>query len=307
MRFQKLDLNLLFALDVLLTEKSITKTARKLNLSQSAASSILARLRDYFEDPILVQVGRTMVPSELAIMLQQPVRKLLLEIQSTLEIRPQFVAAASNRHFRVVASDYTVSVVLSRVIQQLYVEAPGMTMDIVTPSQEALAALARGEVDLAFIPKGMEQGTHPSQVLFSETDCCAVWASNTLVGEHITLDQYLEMGHVATRFAGASSAYEDQFLLRSGKVRKIQISANSFTALPPLLIGTNRIATLHTRLARQLARYLPIRLLPLPFEQPALELLMQWHEVVDQDPAHRWLRSLVRAASDAEPLAVEGY
>lgn len=307
MRFQKLDLNLLFALDVLLTEKSITRTAKKLNLSQSAASSILARLRDYFNDPILIQVGRTMVPSELAIMLQQPVRKLLLEIQSTLEIRPQFVAAASTRHFRVIASDYTVSVVLSRVIQQLYVEAPGITIEIVTPSREALGELARGEADLAFIPKGMELGEHQSEVLFAETDCCAVWSSNTLIGDRITLDQYLELGHVATRFVGATSCYEDQFLVRSGKRRKIQVSANTFTALPQLLIGTNRIATLHTRLARQLARYFPIRLLPLPFEQPPLELLMQWHEVVDQDPAHRWLRSLIRAASLAEPLTVEGY
>jgi DNA-binding transcriptional LysR family regulator len=304
MRFQKLDLNLLFALDVLLTEKSITRTARKLNLSQSATSSILARLRDYFDDPILVQVGRSMVPSELAIMLHQPVRKLLLEIQSTLEIRPQFVAAAASRHFRIVASDYTVSVVLSRVIQQLYVEAPGMTMEITTPSQESLAALSRGEADLAFIPKGMQLGEHQSEVLFSETDCCAVWASNTVVGDHITLDQYLDIGHVATRFVGATSVYEDQFFLHS---RKVQVTANTFTALPQLLIGTNRVATLHTRLARQLARYFPIRLLPLPFEQPALELLMQWHEVVDQDPAHRWLRSLVRAAALAEPLAVEGY
>ncbi len=307
MRFQKLDLNLLLALDVLLTEKSITNTARKLNLSQSAASSILARLREYFDDPILLPVGRTMVPSELATMLQEPIHRLLLDIQATLEIRPQFVAAASSRHFRVIASDYSVGVVLSPVIQQLHVEAPGMTMDLLAPSRETLTALTRGEADLLFIPKGMELGGHPCEVLFSETDCCAVWASNTLVGDSITLDQYLTMGHVATRFAGAADTYEDAFFRRAGLIRKVQVTAGSFTALPQLLIGTNRVATLHTRLAKQLAQYYPIRLLPLPFEQPPLELLMQWHSVVDQDPAHRWLRSLVRAVSLAEHVAVEGY
>ncbi|MES2262765.1 MAG: LysR family transcriptional regulator [Pseudomonadota bacterium] len=307
MRFQKLDLNLLLAFDVLLAERSITKAAAKLNLTQSATSSILARLREYFDDPILVYVGRTMVPSELAMMLQEPIHKLLKQIQCTLELRPHFVAATSTRHFRVIASDYTVSVVLSRVIQQLAMEASNVTMEIVAPSKETLDSMVRGEVDLSFLPRGLEREGQPSEVLFTETHCCVVWASNTLVRDHISLEQYLAMGHVAARFAGATTTYEDQFFQRTGNVRKVQVTAGSFTALPQLLIGTNRVATLQTRLAQQLCAYFPIRMLPLPYEQTPLDVLMQWHSFVDQDPAHRWLRAVVKGVCETESLPIEGY
>ena len=90
MRFNRLDLNLLVALDVLLAEKSITRAARRLNLSQSATSGVLARLREYFKDELLVQVGRTLILTPLAISLADPVRKVLLQIQATIEIKPQF-------------------------------------------------------------------------------------------------------------------------------------------------------------------------------------------------------------------------
>src|SRR5215207_203605 len=104
MRFNRLDLNLLVALDALLSEKSITRASRRLNLSQSATSGVLARLRDYFKDELLVPVGRNLILTPLAVSLVDPVRDVLLQIQRTIEIKPEFDPATATREFRLFAS-----------------------------------------------------------------------------------------------------------------------------------------------------------------------------------------------------------
>lgn len=114
MRFNHLDLNLLVALDVLLEEQNITRAAERLHMTQSATSGVLARLRTYFEDELLVQVGRKMQPTPYATELAKPVREVLLTIQSSITAKPVFDPATSKRHFRLVTSDYLISVLFAR-------------------------------------------------------------------------------------------------------------------------------------------------------------------------------------------------
>ena len=136
MRFNHLDLNLLVALDVLLEEQNITRAAVRLHMTQSALSGILRRLRTYFEDDLLVQVGRTMAPTLLGKDLQTPVREVLLRIQTSIAARPVFDVAQSKRHFRIMASDYLINVLFAEVIRRVNVEAPNVTFELSAPASQ---------------------------------------------------------------------------------------------------------------------------------------------------------------------------
>lgn len=156
MRFNRLDLNLLIGLDVLLTECSITRAARRLCLSQSAASGILARLREYFDDELLVQSGRNMVPTPLALSLMQSVREILMKIKHTVETAVEFRPETTTRHFRIVGSDFVSSVVLTHLTTYLNHVAPFVTMEILQPNERSQSQLEAGRdrpaVDAGTLP-----------------------------------------------------------------------------------------------------------------------------------------------------------
>jgi DNA-binding transcriptional LysR family regulator len=292
MRFKRLDLNLLVALDVLLREKSITRAGRQLNLSQSATSGVLARLRDYFEDELLVPVGRTLTLTPLAVSLMDPVQQVLLQIQRTIETKPVFDPATAIREFRVMASDFISTVLMGELVRRLAACAPSVTLDIMSAGPTATEQLERAELDLLILPRRFTAEGHPTELLFEESYTCVVWSGNTLVGDTLSLDQYMALGHISSRFGGSNS-FEEWFLKNSGYQRRIEVMTNNFTSLPHFVIGSERIATMHTRLARTLARYYPIRLLPPPLEIPKLEMCMQWNRFHDKNPAHIWFRNLL--------------
>lgn len=297
MRFNRLDLNLLIGMDVLLTECSITRAARRLCLSQSAASGILARLREYFADELLVQSGRNMVPTPLALSLMQPVREILLKIKQTVETAVEFRPETTSRHFRVVASDFVSSVVLARLTAQLNIVAPMVTMEILQPNERSLSQLERGEIDLLLMPERYLSRSYPSETLFSDDFSCIVWDGNTEVGDELSEADYLTLGHVATSFGSHQHfAFDEWFFKSIGLNRRIEVMCSSFSMLPQFVIGTQRIATLQRQLALQLARYYPVRVLEPPVSIPKIVECMQWHQSNDSDPAHTWLRDRVRVA-----------
>ncbi|WP_236173192.1 LysR family transcriptional regulator [Pseudomonas pseudonitroreducens] len=294
MRFQHLDLNLLVALDVLLEEQNITRAAERLHMTQSATSGVLGRLRKYFEDDLLVQVGRTMQPTPYALELAKPVREVLLTIRSSITAKPVFDPASSKRHFRLIASDYLISVLFSQVIQRIHQEAPGITFEMHPPGEQAVEMTLRGEVDLMFVPERYVIEGHPSQLLFEEEHVCVVWKGNTSVGDTLTLEQYMGMGHISVAFGRSRQlSIEDWFMSQYGFKRRLEVITNDFNTLPQLLVGTHRIATMHRRLAELYARYLPLRIIPPPVKIPVMREIMQWHRSMDGDPMHRWLREKV--------------
>ncbi len=301
MRFNRLDLNLLVALDALLGEKSITRASRRLHLSQSATSGVLARLRDYFKDELLVPVGRNLILTPLAVSLIEPVRDVLLQIQRTIEIKPEFDPATAVREFRIVASDFVSTVLLGELGRRIAGEAPGVSVDISLSSETFTERLERGEVELVILPRRYMSESQPTEMLFEESYTCIVWTGNTLVGDVLTLDKYMELGHVCSRFGIAQTSFEEQFLREKGYDRRIEVSTPNFTSLPHFVIGTNRIATMHTRLARMLACYYPIRLVAPPIPIPKVEMCMQWNRYLENDPSHQWLRRMLVDIARAEP------
>jgi DNA-binding transcriptional LysR family regulator len=305
MRFNRLDLNLLVALDALLSEKSITRASRRLHLSQSATSGVLARLRDYFKDDLLMPVGRNLILTPLAVSLIEPVRDVLLQIQRTIEIKPEFDPATAVREFRIVASDFVSTVLLGEFGRRVAMEAPGISLDISLSSSTFAEQLDRGEVELIILPGKYMSESKPTEILFDETYTCIVWEGNELVGDTLSLEKYMELGHVSSRFGTAQTSFEEHYLKDNGYDRRIEVSTPNFTSLPHFVIGTNRIATMHTRLARMLACYYPIRLIEPPIVFPKIEMCMQWNHFLDKDPSHQWLRKTLAEIARAEPDTME--
>ena len=296
MHFRGLDLNLLVALDSLITERSISRTGEKIHLSQPATSGALARLREYFKDDLLVPVGRKMVLTPLAEELAEPVRQLLLQTDAIIHRNPAFLPATSARAFRLVMSDYVATTLMSRALPEIQRQAPRITIQVLVPGTRT-DWIERGEVDLMIMPHQYLSSNHPSDPLFEDDFVCIAWAGNTAIrGRSISLRDYLQLGHVVVRFGEQQEvpAFEEKFMEHFSESRRIEVVTTGFTLVPPLVIGTTRIATVHRRLAEFSAQHLPLKILKPPIEMPSMVESVQWHTFRDADPGLRWLRGLLK-------------
>jgi len=299
MRFNRLDLNLLVTLDALLDDRRITRSAERLNLSQSAISGMLAKLREYFDDELLVPVGRNLELTPLARELVQPVRDLLLQVQTIVAIDPAFDPANARRHFKIATSDYVINVLMQRVIPAIERIAPNITLEFMPQVEDSAEKLRRGEYDLLIIPEPFIAADHPHQPLFDDSYTCVVWEGNDAVREQLSVEQFESLDHVAALLGWPRSpTYDSRYLEAEGIRRRVRVTTSDFSSIAPVLIGTRMIATMHRRLANELARRLPLRLVDPPILIPTVREFLQWHEYREKDPCHRWLRErLVEAAA----------
>jgi DNA-binding transcriptional LysR family regulator len=302
MRYKKLDLNMLPALRALLTEKNVTRAAEHQHVTQSAMSSILARLRDYFEDQLIVPFGRRLELTALGELLLGQVNDLLLRIDTTLGTKPEFQPEISDRKFSIVSSDYVNTVFLSDVLRGLYLSAPGLIIELRQPSDAALPSMLAGELDFHIHPDNMLHKDHPSVQLFQDTFHAVVDKDNQDIGDEITLSQYKNCGHVIFRNFGMPLF--DRWYGKTHGELKSEVVVSSFGMLAPLVISTRRIATVHTRMALKAAETLPIRLVKLQFETPPFVEMLQWHAYRDNDPGIVWMRDkIVKYAKSVPELA----
>jgi DNA-binding transcriptional LysR family regulator len=295
------DLNLLVALDALLAERSVTNAGRRVHLSQSAMSGVLARLRTVFGDELLVPGRGGMALTPLAEQLVEPIGAVLFEIQQRILTRVPFDASTSHRSFTIAASDYAVSVLLAPLLRHLQAAAPGVSVTIV-PLRDRVRQLDEPHLDLLIVPEAFVPAGRPHYVLFRDTFSCIAWRNHPTLDEQLTLEQYAALGHVVVSFVeGRVTSFDAQFGLGEGLRRRVEVVAPSYQVLPDLVTGTDRIATIQTRLARTFAATHPIKVLALPVRLPTFEEAMVWHERFDGDEGHAWLRERMRETAAALP------
>ena len=299
MRLHKLDLNLLVVLDILLTERSVSQTAQQLHLTQPAISNALSRLRQHFEDDLLVQVGRRMVPTPFAESLAEPVNRALGELRQIAITRADFDPETAERTFSFICSDFSFQAFLARAIRELATVAPGLKVTAFLTSEQTAEQFHQGRADFAIVPESRAVPDHPSIALFSERFSCIAWNRNPLIGASITREKYLELEHVSTCLGPSNPPHVEQESLEAqGIVRKIAVYAPNFTSVPDAVVGTNYIATVHARAATLYAERFPIRVFPPPVEISAFVELLQWHRNKGADPGVKWMRDfLVKIAA----------
>ena len=294
MRFEKLDLNLLVALDALLSERNITRAAEKVHLSQSAMSNALGRLRDFFGDPLLVQVQRHMELTPRAQALHDPVRDVLVRIRLTIAAAPTFDPARSDRSLRIFASDYTVHTLMPRVMAAAAAQNSLVQLRFLALLGTPTRALEHGDADLLVIPSIYASQDHPSALLMHEEFVCVVWSGSEHAKVGLDIERYRLARHVLmVPMDQAAPAYEGRFMEQSGMERKVAITTYTFSSVPLLLVGTPYVATVHRRLAERLAAHHALTVLPCPVPVPPMHLMMQWHQVRSSDPAIQWLCNLL--------------
>jgi LysR family transcriptional regulator, nod-box dependent transcriptional activator len=302
-RFQRLDLNLLVALDALLTERSVSLAAERIFLSQSATSSALGRLRDYFADDLLIVKGRQMILTSRAEELVEPVRAVLEQIRTTISVSPPFDPATSDRKIRLMASDYLTEVLLATALSQLLIDAPNMLFEVAPMADSLTDALELGVVDILMSIDYAISADHPSQILFDDDYVVVGWSENPAMAGEMTKDLYFELGHVTARFGlSRTPVFEDWFVRRQSQQRRVEVVAPSFLAVPSFIIGSNRIATMHRRLARKLSAYLPLVMREPPITIPPIREAVQWHISNNNDPAIRWVVERLAVVAADEPM-----
>lgn len=299
MRFKKLDLNLLVALDLMLRLRSISRAAEQMNMSQSAMSNALTRLRQYFDDPLLVQVGRRLELTPRAEAMQDSVRDILVRVDAAISSEADFDPAQSNREFSVLMSDFTMQVLMPHVLRLAYEASPSIRFRLLPQQTFPYLEIDRGEADLLVAPKIFSSPDHPSLPLFEDDYCCVVWNQGRFAGRPLTEKDFAEAGHVRMVPSTGAISFEDQFLERRGITRRIEVTSFSFTSLPYLVVGTDRISTVHSLIARQAQRHLPIEIHPLPFPWTRLDEVLQWHGHRSRDPGLVWLRGIFEQAATA--------
>ncbi|WEJ08550.1 LysR family transcriptional regulator [Sinorhizobium prairiense] len=308
MRFKGLDLNLLVALDALMTERNVTAAARSINLSQPAMSAAVARLRTYFRDELFTMSGREFIPTPRAEGLASAVREALLHVQLTIISGKPFNPAQSDRRFRIIVSDYVTLVFFERIVERATREAPSVSFEFRPPTDDNEDLLRRGEVDLLILPEIFMSNAHPRTKLFDDVHVCVGCRSNKRLLQPLTFERYLSMGHVAVQFGDTLRlGIEERYLLEHGRKRRIDVVVNGYSMIPPMLSDTERIGTMPLRLAQHLAKTIPLQMveLPLPQHLPFTEAV-QWPALHNSDPASLWMRQMLaeEASRMVSPLAV---
>lgn len=305
MNLHRIDLNLLVYLDALLRERNVTQAAQQLNLSQPAMSNGLRRLRSLFDDPLLVRTSEGMTPTERALELEPLVRDALAHIEQAVQPRSAFFPGEARGVFRIMASDYAESTLFPRVLGKLRSEAPGITLDIMTPSDVSFLDVERGKVDMVINRfDSMPQSFH--QVLLWEDSFSCLLSPTHPVLDDFSLDNYLKSDHVWVSKTGMGVGvgvnpddvqrlgWVDLALNKLGKKRQIRVFTRHYQAAMTLAEHNDLIVTLPTR-AALLKRDNPrlVRRDP-PLAIPPLELKMAWSPLLQHNPGNRWLRTLIK-------------
>ncbi len=300
----RIDLNLLVYLDVLLRECNVTQAANQLGLSQPAMSNGLRRLRDLFNDPLLVRTSDGMTPTARALELEPLVRDILSGVERAIQPTSEFDPMGAKQVIRVMASDYAESTLFPAVLQQLRELAPGLTLDVMTPSDVSFLDVERGKIDLVInrfdqMPQSFHQIT-----LWTDSFACLLNRDNPIL-ERFNLESYLAANHIWVSKTGMGVGvgvdpddvqrlgWVDHALDAMGKKRNIRVFTRHYQAAMTLAEQNDLIVTLPTR-ATWLKRDNPrVVVRDCPFTVPPLELKMAWSPLLQHNPAHRWVRQLI--------------
>lgn len=291
---RRTDLTLLVVLDALLEERSVTRAAARLALTQPTVSGMLARLRTLFKDPLFVRTQRGLLPTPRAQALAPSLKQWLADA-SLLVAGRSFEPASAVMTTSLAANDYFQSALIVPFLKRLRHNAPNMRV-AVRPSQTDRVGemLANGELDLNIIASSENTSFDlPSRLLYNDRYICAVREDHPLKPTRkVTLDQFCSYPHVLVsptegRFVGPT----DHALAKLGRTRNVALSLSSFLILPDILQTDDLIAVVPERALD--GRMSGLRTFVPPVEIPPFSVIALWHPRLTEDPAHRWLRELL--------------
>jgi DNA-binding transcriptional LysR family regulator len=289
MKLRNFDLNLLVIVEVVLTELSITRAAKRLNLSQPAVSQAMVRARDVFGDDLLVRNGAQTTLTPLGRRLLPQLNDFCSKADGLLSATG-FDPAEAQIDFTICANDVSELLILPPLISTVARLAPGCRLIVRAPEQHLIDAT----VDLAIFGAPVPQGPFVVQQLYEEHFVIIARPDHPEMSEALTTERFVSLPHALVSPTGHGLVGPvDTKLEELGVSRRVALSVSRFTTLPEIIASTDLIAAVPSRFAEWSEVKRRCRVWPLPFESPRFEMRMVWHRVHDNDPAHRWLRNLL--------------
>lgn len=311
MNLLRIDLNLLVYLDTLLREGSVTRAAQRLNITQPAMSNGLKRLRELFDDPLLIRTSDGMLPSTRALELQPLLREIISNLEKVVE-PVHFDPKASEQLFRIVASDYAESTLLPRLLDALSEQAPNIAIDVLTPSDVSFQDVEKGKVDMAInrfdhLPKSFHAVT-----LWRDGFACLMSRDNPVAAD-LTLEGYLRCRHIWVSKTGMGPGigmtpkdteklgWVDDALAELEQERSIRVYTRHYQVAALLAQQADLIATLPARIAALHADNPRLASCGPPFPIVPIELKMAWSPLLHHNTSHIWLRGLIQQIARDAP------
>lgn len=294
----KLELSSLRALSALLAERSVTRAADRLGVSQPTMSQYLRRLREVFGDPILVRVQGGLAPTPRAEALAAPVADILNRARNLLDSGPGAIAPRKlHTRISIVASDYVQHLVLTEIVRRLGAEAPHIQLDMrLTNRARAREWMELGEVDLGIGPVTVPSGRMHFSSLYRDEAACILGKQHFGDRDKLTLERFCAIPHV--RVLPAQDGFFDQAIDRAlervDRTRRIALSMQGFMLVPRVVRESPLIATLPLRLLKRMYVTRELWVRDPPVEVPEMTVGMYWHERTHRSPVHRWFRALVQ-------------
>lgn len=289
---RSLDFNLLKAFHALLEERSVTRAAARLSLTQPAVSGMLNRLRENFDDPLFVRAQRGVIPTPRAFELAEPLQRVLRDIEAMLQ-PAQFDPASAQMTISIAGTDYSLRAVVVPFLTALRQRAPGIRVAMLPIEDDrVLSQLERGELDLALMTPASTPPELHARRLFDEEYVCVLRADHPAIeNETLTLERFCELDHAIVSYAGGGfRGATDAALEALGRTRRVVLSLPSFLVLPEVLRASDLVAMVPRRLIGDLAG---LALVEVPLVVPGFTKIVAWHERTHANAAQAWLRALL--------------
>lgn len=294
MNIASVNLNHLVAFDALLAERSVTRAARRLGVTQSAMSNALRQLRLMFDDPLFLRRATGIDPTPRALAIAEPVRRGLAAFGAALS-PAEFDPRTADRTFVVAASDYVELVLLPPLLRRLSAEAPGIRLEMVPWGlHEVPPSVERGEVDLMLGYYSRVPAGHHEELLFEEEFSCLARKKHPTLSRKPTLKAWVSVPHVVVSQKPGSKSGVDRALAARGVSRTIGVRVSHFSIVPQVVAETDFTAALSRRIAEPAARALGLVVFEPPLALAKSHVGQVWHERLDADVGHQWLRALIR-------------
>jgi DNA-binding transcriptional LysR family regulator len=302
--FAKIELSLVRVLKTVITERSVSRAAMRLQTTQPAVSARLKRLRALTGDPLLVRAGNRMAPTETALRLLEPATRLLQEAERLFSAhahRRGFDPGLSTATFRIAASDYLDPLFLPALVAHLKRLAPQVRIELLPLSgaYDYRRSLAAAEVDLVVgnwlrPPEELHLGR-----LVTDEVVCLVAEGHPATGRGWTAERYLASEHVAPMplhagVGGASPGVIDEHLASIGMRRDVAVKSAHFGLIPLMVAQSLLVLTTGRLYCSRYVASLPVRIVRCPVPFPPLTYYQLWHDLTHASASGRWLREQVR-------------
>jgi DNA-binding transcriptional LysR family regulator len=291
------DLAALRSFCVLLQERSVSRAAARLGMGQPKMSRILAKLRLYFDDPLLLWAGGHMVPTPRALALEPEIAQVLATMERLSSSSSSFDPATSETTLRLVATGYLENLLLAKVMSVVAARAPGMQIEIRPPDYlRDVSALESGDVDFLV---GWNMKAAPSlrsQLLFTDKLVCIARSDHpALRSGGLTYEKYVSIPHVQYDIPGKTTTGQllEERLSRDGHRHNVKLRVQNFVTVAEVVASTDLISTLSERFARRFLKHYPLRTIELPIRLPPMRNAAFWHERMQSDLRSRWFRGIL--------------